>query len=230
MRMERTQKDVSMLEVLIPASKNSVVGNRVALCCPFVGQALPSVNLPALSRDMLVQEGYVGNMRYERGFTLIELLITMVVASILLALAVPAFQSFIQNNRITSQTNELVTTLATARSEAIKRKQGVTVCSSSDGSTCTGSWNQGWIVFADSGFDGTVDAGDTVLRVWGPLAGGSTIVTNPAGTTSTSFDRLGGASNNVTFQLRILNCEGDKARDLTLRTSGSVQTTPQSCS
>lgn len=169
-------------------------------------------------------------MRYKRGFTLIELLITMVMAGILLALAAPAFHSFIQNNRITSQANELLTTLAIARSEAIKRKQGITVCSSTDGSTCSGSWNQGWIVFADTDTDGTVDAGETILRVWGPLAGGSTVTTIPAGTISSSFDRLGGASNTVTFQLRIQDCKGDKARDLILRTSGSVEVTPQTCS
>jgi len=168
-------------------------------------------------------------MKNKRGFTLVELLMTMVIAGILLALAAPSFHSFIQNNRISSQANELLTTLATARSEAIKRKQSVIVCSSSDGSTCTGSWNEGWIVFADTDNDGTVDAGE-LLRVWGPLTGGSTIITNPAGTISTSFDRLGGASNNVTFQLRIQDCKGDKARDLILRTSGSVEITPQTCS
>lgn len=170
-------------------------------------------------------------MRYKRGFTLVELLITIVVASILIAVAVPAFSSFVQNNRITAQTNELVTAIATARSEAIKRKQGVTVCNSSDGATCSGSWDQGWILFTDANSNGTVDAGDndTVLRVWGPFNGGMTITTIPANTRSASLDRLGAASSNVTFQLRIPDCRGDKARDLILRTSGVVETSSQAC-
>ena len=170
-------------------------------------------------------------MRYKRGFTLVELLITIVVASILIAVAVPAFSSFVQNNRIAAQTNELVTAIATARSEAIKRKQDVTVCNSSDGATCTGSWSQGWILFTDTNSNGTVDAGDndTVLRVWGPLSGGMAIATIPANTRSASLDRLGAASNNVTFQFRIPNCRGNKARDLILRTSGSVETSSQAC-
>ena len=43
------------------------------------------------------------NMDKEPGFTLVELLITIVVVSILLAAGVPAFQSFIKNNRVTAR-------------------------------------------------------------------------------------------------------------------------------
>ncbi|HVN45399.1 MAG TPA: GspH/FimT family pseudopilin [Steroidobacteraceae bacterium] len=83
------------------------------------------------------------------GFTLVELMVTIVVLSILLGLAVPAFRSFMQNDQQWVQENYLVLSLNSARSEAIKEDiaGGVTMCSSTDGATCTGTpWNQGWIV------------------------------------------------------------------------------------
>jgi type IV fimbrial biogenesis protein FimT len=83
------------------------------------------------------------------GFTLVELLVTIVVLSILLGLAVPAFRSFMQNDQQWTQTNNLVVGLNTARSEAIKDDMnGVAqICSSNNGTTCTGTaWETGWIV------------------------------------------------------------------------------------
>ena len=83
------------------------------------------------------------------GFTLIELMVSVVVLSILLSIAVPAFRSFMQNDQQWVQENYLVLSLNSARSEAIKEDitGGVTLCSSTDGATCTGTpWNRGWIV------------------------------------------------------------------------------------
>jgi type IV fimbrial biogenesis protein FimT len=83
------------------------------------------------------------------GFTLIELLVTIVVLSILLGLAVPAFRSFMQNDQQWTQTNNLVLGLNTARSEAIKDdvNGAAQICSSNNGTACTNTaWDQGWIV------------------------------------------------------------------------------------
>jgi type IV fimbrial biogenesis protein FimT len=92
------------------------------------------------------------------GFTLVELLITILVLSILLGLAVPAFRSLMQNDQQWVQTNNLILSLNAARSEAIKNDTnsipgppailgGGQICSSSNGVGCTGTpWNQGWIV------------------------------------------------------------------------------------
>lgn len=92
-------------------------------------------------------------MRY-RGFTLIELLITLVCAAILTSIAVPAFNTFVQNDRLLSQANSLVYSLNLARAEAIKQdvSGGVKVCASADGTTCGGTaWTQGWIVLSAAG-------------------------------------------------------------------------------
>jgi type IV fimbrial biogenesis protein FimT len=83
------------------------------------------------------------------GFTLIELLVTMAVAAILLSMAVPAFSSFVQNDRDVGQINSLAESFSYARSEAVKRNSpsGIIVCPSVDGLVCSGTnWSAGWIV------------------------------------------------------------------------------------
>lgn len=101
-----------------------------------------------------------------RGFTLVELLVTMAVAAILLTVAVPNFQMFVLNSRMASQANDLITAFNMARSEAVKRAASVTVCASSNGTTCTGTWAQGWIVR---------NAAGTPIRAQEALGGASTL-------------------------------------------------------
>ncbi len=65
-----------------------------------------------------------------RGMTAVELLFTMAIAALVMALAVPNFRDFVQNNRAAEEANALVGALALARSEAVTRGVPVTVCSS----------------------------------------------------------------------------------------------------
>ncbi len=113
----------------------------------------------------------------QKGFTLIEMIIAMAVAATLLSLAIPSFSTLNQNKRITTQSNDFISTLVLARSQALKRVSRVTVCRSSDGAACAGSggWEQGWIVFADTDNDATVDTGEDILRVYSALDGGNTL-------------------------------------------------------
>ena len=118
----------------------------------------------------------IEHRRHLAGLTLVELLITMVVLSILLGVAVPAFRSFMQNDQQWVQQNNLVLSLNTARSEAIKNDLpgGVQVCSSTDGATCTGTpWNQGWIVLPSVNVFGV--GAPKPLQVVGALPTGTTL-------------------------------------------------------
>ncbi len=80
------------------------------------------------------------------GFTLIELMVTLAVAAIMLTIAVPSFQEFIGSNRLTSEANGFLTSLNLARSEAIKGNVRVTLCVSSNGTSCaaSGGWELGY--------------------------------------------------------------------------------------
>lgn len=119
------------------------------------------------------------------GFTIIELLTTMAIAAIVLTIGVPAFEQTIQTNNRASQINELLHSLNVARSEAVTRGFPVSVCKSSNGSSCgsTGvNWEDGWITFLDDDMDadhsessdgnGSLDANEEVLGVVQALPGG----------------------------------------------------------
>jgi type IV fimbrial biogenesis protein FimT len=113
----------------------------------------------------------------QKGFTLIEAILTLAVAGVLLSLAVPSFSAMSKNNRISSQTNDFISSLSLARSQALARVSRVTVCRSSNGTACAGSggWEQGWIVFADDDNDATVDNSEEILRVYSALDGNNTL-------------------------------------------------------
>ncbi len=121
--------------------------------------------------------------RYSQGLTLIEVLITLMVASVLLGVGIPNFNQFIANNRMATAANDLVSAMHLARGEAIKRRQNVTICPSTNWQALAPTCNNGatladgFIVFADCSAAApncgtpnlTVDAFDDVIRAGGPL-------------------------------------------------------------
>src|SRR5688500_6552686 len=103
--------------------------------------------------------------RFSGGFSLVELLVVMAVVGIVAAWAMPSFQGIIRNNRVTPEAANLKVGLMLARSEAIKRNRRVAICSSSDGASCTGAWNDGWIVFVDTDADSARANTEELIRV-----------------------------------------------------------------
>src|SRR5450755_2996973 len=91
------------------------------------------------------------NPHAHRGFTLLELLTVMTVAAILIAVAVPSYRYVTSANRIAAEVNGLLGDMQYARAEAIKEGQTVTVCVSSNNTSCSAAttWHSGWIVFSD---------------------------------------------------------------------------------
>ena len=94
-------------------------------------------------------------MRKEHAFTIIELMVTLALAATLLTLGIPAMQDMLRNNRLASQTNNLVSDIQLARSEAIKRNTQIKICRTNDldndptclqPPTATGVWTHGWLV------------------------------------------------------------------------------------
>lgn len=101
----------------------------------------------------------------QSGVTLIELMVVLAVSAILLSIGIPGFASFIGGSRLASATNELVSSLHLARSEAIKRNSRAALCKSASGVACStsGGWQQGWIVFHDVNNNAALDAGEAVV-------------------------------------------------------------------
>lgn len=115
---------------------------------------------------------FVGSQpsKTQLGFTLLELMVTVAIVSILVSVAVPSFDSFIKNERLTSNTNLIISNLKLARSEAIKRNTQVIVCTSTNGTSCTGgSGESGWIVYADIDDSDSLTVGDDIIRVQGAI-------------------------------------------------------------
>jgi type IV fimbrial biogenesis protein FimT len=130
-------------------------------------------------------------MKKQSGFTLTELLITLAAAGVLASMAIPSFRTTIQNGRLVTQANDILGSLVYARSQAVTTARNITVCSSTDLSTCSTSnaWASGWIVCQEADAKTTsigCATGSSVLRVHEALVGSNTL-TNGSSLKSITF-------------------------------------------
>jgi type IV fimbrial biogenesis protein FimT len=162
------------------------------------------------------------------GYTMIELIITVVVGSILLTIAIPTFFWVTNSNRIAAEINGLLGDMQFGRAEAVKEGQTVTVCVSSNGTSCAGTntWQSGWIVFSDVNGNAVVDPGDIILRVQTPFTSTDTFVASSA-VSAVTFNRDGyanGIANGTLIELHDKTNNHNWTRCLAINLVGLIAT------
>ena len=163
----------------------------------------------------------------QQGMTLLELMMAISVLGILTALAVPSFRDYTSNARVTSSINGVVSALALARSEALRRSAVTRVCASVDLATCSAStnWVSGWLVFVDNDNDGAVSANE-LIQSWPALAGGM-IATGTVD--RVSYNTMGMVTAATTFNFVPPNCTGNRQGQTIVSVSGNVQSSKIAC-
>jgi len=169
-----------------------------------------------------------------RGFTLIELLVAITIFAIGVAFAVPSFTSLIAGRRLTTAAANLRADISYARIEATRRGGSIGVCPadvrSGTASACAGStdWSNGWLVYVDTNSSGSLDGGETILRVRPPE---KVVTATPTseGTLSSVQNVDARPTGELTASGRIRFCKpGVTGTELVIGMSGSLRTEPTS--
>jgi type IV fimbrial biogenesis protein FimT len=188
-------------------------------------------------QDRLTPAGRVAAQRRRgawsafHGFTLIELLVTLSVLGVLVALAAPSFGPAFLSNKLASYANAFTASARLARGEAVKRNFAISICRSSNGTTCatSGTFQQGWIVMCATSDNVSCATGGTSVLV---LQAQEALSTDYHFTSSTSytltFQPSGLAATSAVLTLcRATPSAGNQERQITVNSVGrtSVATT-----
>ncbi|MDD4965931.1 GspH/FimT family pseudopilin [Halothiobacillus sp.] len=164
------------------------------------------------------------------GFTAIELMMTLIIAMILLAIAIPSFSRMTAQNHLATTANDFVSAFGAARQTAIVKGRPVTLCAGNQ-SGCFASvdWSNGWLAFVDADKSGTLDAGEQILftgiaRRDDVVVQGNTPVEKPIIFSPLGFaSQPGGAFTAGTLRVCVPTDIANNARDLVLAKSGRLR-------
>jgi len=157
------------------------------------------------------------------GFSLVELMIVIMILAVLASFATPTMENMIVQNRLTSQTNELLGAIQFARGEAIKRNQRIRFCSAADADDAAcdpGALNWAhWIV---------LNANDTVLRrgsIPANLMVSSGLINNTLTFSPSGLSDVTGQEGNSDSQIIVCSPtgNGDTTRFIWIRIAGGTR-------
>jgi type IV fimbrial biogenesis protein FimT len=82
----------------------------------------------------------IARARFQHGFTIIEILLVIVIMGLFLTIAAPSFVTFTSSQKVKTASFDVYAALMFARSEAIKRRQNVTI------TPVSSDWKNGWTI------------------------------------------------------------------------------------
>jgi type IV fimbrial biogenesis protein FimT len=164
--------------------------------------------------------------RATHGFTLIETMVCLAMASVLLAIGIPAWNGMLAKVHAASARADLLATLTGSISHAASTGTEVVICPA-DGLRCRGGWDWsvGWIAFADLDGDRQRSERETLLKAVPPLQDDVRLVTSKGRKKLVIQPNGGNAGSNVTFTL----CARNDIRNtvvLVLSNRGQLRSAP----
>ena len=128
----------------------------------------------------------------QAAFTLVELLVTLCVLSMMMAIAIPSYNTMILNSRLAASSDSLVSSLNFARSSALHNNMNVMVCpiGVANSTTCGNNWGKGWIVVTQPAAGAA-----PLIKSDAMSAAGPSVLSNVTSVTFTSRGLAGAQSN-----------------------------------
>ncbi len=166
----------------------------------------------------------------QRGFTLQELVVSLAIGSGVTTGATGLY-AMVQDAKLTAATNEIVTQINLARSEAITRGHETVICASTDGRRCTGggtgevSWQNGYLVYANLDNDSIQDADEPTLRVHNGHGSGIAVRSNRGGKLTFKPE---GVSPGSTITVAVCGTRKEQARYIVVQNGGRARVARQS--
>jgi type IV fimbrial biogenesis protein FimT len=167
-----------------------------------------------------------------------EMLVTLSIAAILAAVAVPSFSTWLIRSRVDSQAGSLLSGMRLARSEAASRGAWVVLCPTADhGASCSTSaanWSRGWMVFVDVDRSGSRQAGSEALLqladgISGNLSATVTGFTDAVITFSPYGGLLQGGAPAAGGSIRLCAASGTSGRSVRVDASGRPSSMKVTC-
>lgn len=146
-----------------------------------------------------------------KGVTLIELLVTLVVASIIVAQAIPSYRQFSIRQEINNTSNSLLVDMMFLRNAAITTGKKLTILSKDNS-----NWSKGWLIFNDENSNAILDGTETELRSSQEIPNSITISANVS---SISINSIGALINDIPI-LTIEHDEVDESKQIKTNRAG----------